>query len=289
MQPPRNDVWLTTPGMRRMLLAASLLVFIVGIQLFILTEYTDRFFAWTITPPLTAAFLGAGYWASFAMEFLASRKRVWADARIAVPAVLLFTTLTLIITLLHIDRFHLWAPDLVTRGAAWAWLIVYAVVPPLMGWLLLRQLRAPGGEPPRSDRLPGWVRGTLLIHAIVMLPLGVALLLVPTIAAGLWPWQLTPLTGRAVGAWLVSLGVAAAHSARENDWSRVQVATLSYTVFGALQMIALLRYFGTLNWGTLQAWLYLLFMLSVLGLGVYGWLRSARRSSPIGEPQPTTI
>ena len=102
---------------------------IVGIQLFILSEQTDRFFAWTIQNPLTAAFLGGAYWASFAMEFLAARRRVWAYARIAVPAVLIFTGMTLVVTLLHLGQFHLNSPDLITRGVAWAWLIVYAIVP----------------------------------------------------------------------------------------------------------------------------------------------------------------
>lgn len=93
-------------GMRLMLLAAGVLVFLAGFQLFILTEQTNLYFAWTIQPPLTAAFLGAGYWASFLLEIFAAREKVWAKARIAVPAVFTFTTLTLVATLLHLDRFH---------------------------------------------------------------------------------------------------------------------------------------------------------------------------------------
>src|SRR5688500_1255825 len=90
---------LTSPRMRLMLLVASILVFIVGIQLFIFTEQTEKYFAWTINPPLTAAFLGAAYWSAFSLEFVASRQRTWAQARIAVPAVLAFTSLTFIVTL----------------------------------------------------------------------------------------------------------------------------------------------------------------------------------------------
>jgi hypothetical protein len=269
----------TTVGMRRMLLTASVLVFIVGIQLFILSEYTDQFFAWTIDPPLTAAFLGAAYWASFAMEFFAARRRVWAHARIAVPAVLIFTALTLLVTLLHLGRFHLNHPNLITRGAAWAWLIVYAVVPPLMSVLLVLQLRAPGGDPPRESALPGWLRGMLAVHALVMIPLGLALLLAPNPTLGLWPWQLTELTGRAIGAWSLALGVAAAHSIWENDWARVQVATISYTIFGVFELIALARYAGSVDWSRPAAWLYVLFLVSVLVVGVYGWRRSSRDTS----------
>lgn len=273
---PTTRVRPTTPGMRRMLLVASGLVFIVGIQLFILTEYTDRFFAWTIQPPLTAAFLGAAYWASFAMEFLASRRRIWAYARIAVPAVLIFTVLTCVVTLLHLDRFHLNHPDLITRGAAWAWLLVYVIVPPTMGVLLFRQLRVPGGDPPRQAPLPGWVRAILMIHALMMIPLGVALLVAPGATIGLWPWMLTSLTGRAIGAWSLALGVAAAQAYWENDWARVHVATMSYTVFGAFELIALVRYTGDVDWTKPQAWIYVLFLGSVLLVGVYGWRQSSR-------------
>jgi hypothetical protein len=55
---------------------------------------TETYFAWTIHPPLTAAVLGAGYWASFVLELLSARERLWARTRVAVPAVLLFSTLT---------------------------------------------------------------------------------------------------------------------------------------------------------------------------------------------------
>jgi hypothetical protein len=270
-----SDVRPTTVGMRRMLLIASILVFIVGIQLFILTEYTDRFFAWTIEPPLTAAFLGAAYWASFAMEFLAARRRIWVHARIAVPAVLIFTGLTLVVTLLHLDRFHLSNPNLLTRGAAWAWLIVYVVVPPLMGVLLILQLRVPGVDPPRQSALPGWVRAILIVHAVIMIPLGLALLIAPDATVGLWPWKLTPLTGRAIGAWSLALGIAAAQAYWENNWARVHVATMSYTVFGAFELLALIRYTGNVDWSKPQAWMYVLFLVSVLVVGIYGWRQSS--------------
>lgn len=274
----------TTLGMQRMLLAASVLVFIVGIQLFIFTEMTDRLFAWTIQNPLTAAFLGAAYWASFAMEFLASRKRVWAHARIAVPAVLIFTGLTLVVTLLHLGQFHLNDPNLITRGAAWAWLIVYAIVPPLMSVLLVLQLRAPGGDPPRQTSLPVWVRGILAVHAVIMIPLGLVLLIAPQAVLGIWPWALTPLTGRAIGAWSLALGVAAAHAIWENDWARVNVATMSYTVFGVFELIALVRYAGRVDWGQPQAWIYVLFLVSVLVVGLYGWRESTRYSAATDVP-----
>ena len=49
------------PAMRWLLFAAAVLVFTAGFQLFVLTEHTGTYFAWTIANPLAAAFLGASY------------------------------------------------------------------------------------------------------------------------------------------------------------------------------------------------------------------------------------
>ena len=266
-----------TRGMRTILLIAGVLVFLVGIQLYVLTNNTDRYFAWTVNPPLTAAFLGAAYWAACVLEFSAARQRVWARMRCAVPAVLIFTTLTLIITLLHADRFHFTAPDALTRFAAWAWLAVYAVVPPIMAVLLLRQLRLPGGDPPRGKPIPSWMKGLLSVQAAVMLILGVGLLSMPPAFASIWPWSLTPLTGRAMGAWLVGLGVAVAQVIWENDFRRTRPVAISAVVFAVLEFIAMARYPTDMSWSDARFWIYAAFLISMLVAGVYGWRAGGER------------
>ena len=70
-----------TPGMRRLLYVASGLVLLAAVELYGLTDHTERIFAWTISPGLTAAFLGGGYLAAFFLEFLSARERDWALAR----------------------------------------------------------------------------------------------------------------------------------------------------------------------------------------------------------------
>jgi hypothetical protein len=119
----------------------------------------------------------------------------------------------------------------------------------------------------------------LALHALILIPLGLALLVMPEIAIIVWPWKLTLLTGRAIGAWLLALGVAAMHSTWENDWARVQAATISYIVFGVFELIALARYAGSVAWNRYTAWAYVLFLVSVLIIGVYGWYRSSRESA----------
>ena len=255
-------------GMRRLLWIAGFLVLLAGSTLFILTEQTESFFAWTIDLPLTAAFLGAGYWSSVAFEWLAARERVWVYARIAVPSVFVFTTLTLIATLIHLELFHLGSSfPFQAQAITWAWIAIYAGVPVAMAWLWITQGRAPGSDPPKTAPLPGAIRMMLVIHALVMLPLGAYLFLLPERALSLWPWALTPLTGRAVGAWVFSVGVTAAQAARENDLERMRVAAFGYVGLGVLQLLALARYLQVPDWGDVRALVYLVVLISMVITG----------------------
>jgi hypothetical protein len=263
-------------GMQRLLLAASILVFLAGFQLFILTEHTDSYFAWTIQPPLTAAFLGASYFSSFLLEFLASRETEWAKGRIAVPAIFVFTTLTLIATLLHADRFHFNSPESIARFAAWFWLAIYAIVPPAMLAIWIRQRLIQGEDSHRSLPLPAVMRIVLATQSIIMLAVGVGLFALPDPVAAFWPWKLTALTSRAIGAWLIGIGIVALHSVVENDFARVKAGLVSCLSLGLLQLIALVRYPANADWTKLSAWLYLLFIFSLLLVGLYGCLRWRR-------------
>jgi len=254
--------------MRWLLYAASTLVFLAGLQLTFFTEQTDTFFAWTISPPLTAAFLGAAYWAAVPVELIAARQTIWAKARVAVPAIWLFTTLTLVATLLHFDKFHFSSPIASAQGAAWFWLAIYAGVPVVMllvGWI---QIRAPGGDPPRGSPAAMWMRALVVGQGSGMLAFGVGLFVLPDIVAPIWPWLLTTLTARATGAWLIGIGFAALHANRENDVSRIQPLAGGYTAFAVLELIAIARYSGKVNWTTPSSWVYLAFLLSVLPVGL---------------------
>jgi hypothetical protein len=260
--------------MRILLTIAGGLVLLAGLQLFVFPERTDEFFAWTIDIPLTAAFLGAGYGASVALEWLAARERLWANARIAVPSVFVFTTLTLVATLVHLDLFHLDSTiDLSTRVVTWAWIAIYVSVPVLLVVLFVNQVRMSGDDPPRTSPIPKPMGLVLFIHAILLTALGAYLFVAPEKGMSLWPWPLTPLTGRAVGAWVFSLGVAAAHALWENDLRRMRVAVVGYAAVGVLQGIALARFPDTVTWGEPQAIVYVIVLVSMVGVGISAlWL-----------------
>ncbi len=260
-----------TRSVRVLLVVAAGLVLLAGIPLFVFPLRTEEWFAWTVASPMTAVFLGASYWASAVLEVGGALARTWPRARISVPAVAVFTVLTLVATLLHLPLFHLGADQpAATRAVAWSWLAIYAVVPVVMLALLLRQRRRTAGDPvEHSVRLPGWVR-VLLVAVAGLLAVGGALLWLAPGDAGWWGWGLTPLTARAVGAWLLGLAVAALHAWVEDDVLRVRPLGATSVVFVVLHLVAVARYGDEIAWDAPGAVGYVLLLacLSVLGVWV---------------------
>jgi hypothetical protein len=262
---------------------AAFLAGIAGIQLYILAEHTDQYFAWTIANPLSAAFIGAGFWTGTVLLLMSVPERAWANIRIALAAVGPFVPLMLVITLLHVDRFHLRSSDLNAQIAAWAWLIVYIAVPFAVVGIVAAQLLAPGGDPQKDAAVPLWMRVLTGINALAALVVGLALLLFPEQLFSLWPWALTALTGRAIGVGFIAVGCASMQFIRDNSWSRSRVGALPYLLMGLLQLLSLLRFAGQVEWGRPGTWLYLLFMLGVVGGGLYSafmtWMPFAPRAA----------
>lgn len=251
--------------MRATLLVVAALLVLAGISTFVFADRTDDLFAWTIQPPLTAAFMGAGYWATIALVVLAARAPDWQHARIAFPSTNVFALLVLGATALHFDRFHQGRP------ITWAWIAIYIAVPVLLAFYGLREARRRRNRHVRTARMPLWAPVLLGAQAAVLVPLGVALFAAPETFDVVWPWPLTPLTGRIVGAWLVGLGLGAAHSALERDWRRARPAAATAVLFGALELVALARYSETVDWGDGRTWAYVTmlgFMLALGGVGV---------------------
>lgn len=265
-------------SMRVWFLLDTLLVAGAGTQLLVLATSTDRFFAWTIEPAVTAAFLGAGYWASVPLVFLASRQTSWANARIAVYGVWVFVTLTLITTLVHIDKFHLSDSEPTAWWAAWIWLVVYIVVAVGLPVLTLLQLRQPGGEPPRRMLLPQGFRAGLGLLAAAAGVIGVVLYVAP--GALEWPWPLSSLTSQSLGAWLIGVALIMAQVIWENDWKRVRIAMVALIVLGALYVFVLLvAYRDAVDWSNPLAPALVMFAVATLGAGAWGLSRARRAGS----------
>jgi len=255
---------------------ATAVEIVAVLQLYFFSTSTDKYFAWTIAVPLTAAFLGAGFGAGFILVFLYRNETLWANARVALPGVLVFTLLTLLATFIHFDKFHIVSSTLPTAVFfSWVWLIIYSAAPIVQAIAIWQQTRAAGGDPPRQHPLPAWLKIALGSHVAIMLLVGIPLFLAPAVVSPLWPWALTLLTARAVSAWVIGIGVILGHALWENEWSRIRGGALAYAVYSAMQIIALFRFPDQIIFGP-SFWMYIAILVSGVGLGWYGWITAQK-------------
>jgi hypothetical protein len=272
----------TSPiGTELRLLFGAFAVLAVGafFLLFVLSEQTDDWFSWTIKPPLTAAFLGASYLAALVLFAWTAVRGDWASAQATLVPVSVIAVLLLVATIIHDDRFH---DDLF----GWFWKTAYVLAPVAIAAAITLQLRRPadGGRRARVP-LPWALRALLAVQGAVMLAVALYLFVAPDSADALWPWNLTPLTARAIGAFVAGFGASALHAAIVDDLPSFEGAALAYAVLGALELVTLARYTGDLTGADLDSLMYAMFLVTVLVAGLAGWL-GARRLSAAAKPAP---
>ncbi len=252
-----------TPALRWLLAGFAGLALVAGFLLFPLAQETDRFFSWTIQPPLTAAFLGAAYWAAFVLIGWSATRATWEEVVPALVPVSVIAVGLLAATLIHLDKFDL------DSLFGWFWLTVYCTVPLALAFLVRQQLAVPsraGGL--GTTPIPGLLRAMLGVQAVVMGAMGIVLWASPSSAETIWPWLLTPLTARAVGAFLIGFAAAAAFAALDNRVERLRGAAAAYATLGALELLAAAVFFEHFDDG--ESAIYLSFAASVLLVGLAG-------------------
>jgi hypothetical protein len=237
------------------------LLFIAGVQLFLLSEQTDTYFAWTFGAPISAAFLGAGYWAAMFHAYSGARSKTWSFVRTSMPAALAATSLLSITTFLHLDAFHLDSPLFLTRFVTWVWIAVYITVPPILAAAWIIQSRLPGANERGRTPLPVWMRGGFVLLGAFALFCGLGLFLVPEAMSAVWHWPVTPLAARAVSSWLSAFGAACIALTLENDIENGAGTCSSLFAFCILELVVIARYAGAIDWGKPMAIAYALFLL----------------------------
>lgn len=235
-----------------------------AVQLLALSGRTAEFFAWTIAVPASAAFLGMFYLASAVMGVLALRQPLWAPARTALLPVVAFAGLVLVVTLVHLETFHLTAGGVLARAAAWVWLVVYLVTPPAYAFAWWRQAKAPGADPARGPGPRRWSWWTLAALGLPLAAAGVAMLVAPVAVAPWWPWPLTALTaltaltGRMIGATLRGVALLVGSVLWVDDRATGRIAATGLVVCAVTAIVVVLEPgAGAVRWADPSAWVYL--------------------------------
>jgi hypothetical protein len=236
-------------------------------------------YAWAIAPPVSAAFMGAGYLAGFVAAGLTLRARHWRSMHSLVWPLAILSLGLLCATLIHAERFRWGHPP------AWGWTIIYAVIPPGAAYLWLRQTRVASPPPPADPRLR-WPRRLSWPLGAAFVLLGLVLVVTPGSLVDEWPWHLTPLLGRAFGSWYLLMGTlllfAAATIARPHE---VPIPYATVATWSVLTLLLPLLYGDTVGsaGGRLALGVAvhaLAFVLSVAALA-YGLVLMRRDAEPL--------
>ena len=259
------------PELRLTLLGFAALALTAGGLLVIGAEDTDDWFSWTIQPPLTAAALGAFYWGALVLFVSGSRARGWLEVRPIAYPVLFIAVVLLVVTLIHLDKFHM------DRLFGIFWLCAYIVAPLLLLYAIARQRAADPG--PVGPSLPPLLRALLAVEGIVMLGVGALMLLAPDSAADIWPWTLTPLTSRALGTFILAVALVALIVVRDDRFP-VRGLPTALIVLGVLQLLAVALHEEDLAGDDLACGIYIAFLALVVVTGTYGAIaeRASARS-----------
>jgi hypothetical protein len=219
---------------------------------------------------LASAYAG-GIW--FFVRLLTVRR--WHRVKYGFPAVLLFATLLAAATFLHFDRFHFGHISFFT------WVTLYVTTPVLVAVVLVRQWREDPGTPEDVDVvLPRPVRYALALLGAAALAAGLALFAFPGALGAVWAWQLTPLTGRVVGAVLTLPGMVNLWLLVDARWSAFRWMFQAQLLSLAFIVGALLLGGGDLEWSRPATPLFVagIALSAVAYVAFYLWSERALRA-----------
>lgn len=226
-------------------------------------DQTKANFAWPIQAVVMAAVLGGFYITSAPLFLLPLFAKRWEMIRVIVLPAILFTTVQLILTFLHWDKFS------VGSTPFYVWFASYLLPPPIfLAIYLWQQRQAKGQSIPISEPLAPTLRRLLVILGSIILAGAVLVFLVPSVLIPIFPWPLTPLTARTLTAWLMAVGGLLLMMARENDRTRVRLATPMLILLLPALLLQILRYADQVNWASPTLWVGLLLLASVGAIGL---------------------
>lgn len=241
---------------------------------------TGRLFAWPIQPEMTAMTLGAGYAAGAVFFVRAIMVRCWHVMGVAFIAATTLSTLMLIATVLHWEAF--------TAGTVffWSWVGLYVLTPPLLPllWALNRR-RDPGTREVNGPLVPERLRMVLAALGATLLAAAAVFFVRPDVAIAIWPWTLSPLTARAITAFLAFVAVTWVMFAFEPRWSAHRLHVDSVIIGLLLVGVSVLRAPQDLTGGPVSTAVFII----VLGGAVVGLvsLRIALRTA--SEPRRSPV
>ena len=234
------------------------------VVLYLFPGDTKLLFAWTINPTMTPMVLASAYLGGAYFFVRVLREPRWNVVKTGFLSVALFASLLGVATIVHWDKFN--------HGhvAFWLWAGLYFMTPLLVigGWLANRRFAAPAGVDER--RLGGATRWMVGLIGLLALVQGAVMFLAPAQVIAIWPWTLTPLTCRVVGA-IFCLGSAGMGVFLDPRWTTTRLMLQVEALMVALMLIAAVRARTEFDTGRPVTWLMLGGFVAVLLGSAYVW------------------
>jgi hypothetical protein len=256
-------------------LAIIIIPFLVvaAILLYIWPTHTDKTFAWTIKPSMTAMMLAAAYMGGIFFFTRVATAREWHTIKVGFLPVIAFAGLLGIATILHWDRFNH------SHISFFTWTTLYFTTPFLvLGVWLRNRTHDTRRDKPGDLLIPFPAR--VIIGAIGGITLLVSLFLFfsPQQMLQIWPWSLTPLTARVLGAMFTLPGIVGLGIAAEPRWSAARIILQSQSFSILMILIAAARAWNDFNHANSVTWLFVggLAGLLILLAGLYAQMEIAR-------------
>ena len=230
-------------------------------------------FAWPIKPDVMGATLGAFYLGSLFTLAPSVFITVWQNVRVIVLPGAVFTTMLLIATILHWDRFS------TTTIPFYIWLASYVLPPPIFGamyWWHQTRSRPVGADIKRP--LPGAIRAFLLANGLGLSAFAAFTFLMPSILQQIAPWNFTPLTARVFCGFLMLVGLFQLGMAWENDLIRSRIAAPMLIAFPVALAIQLFRFSAEVRWTSVALWVFLIDVVLIALVSLVVWMQARNDS-----------
>lgn len=237
--------------------------------LLIFPRSTGELFAWPIQPPMTAMMLGSAYLGGIYFFASVLRAKRWHTIKAGFLPVATFAAMLGIATVLHWDRFNH------SHISFWAWAGLYFLAPLLVFIVWLRNRKTDPGIQPGDLLLPKPWRWVFGVVGSFTLLIAVLLFLQPNLMISIWPWKLSPLTARVVGAMFVLPGVLGLEFAIDSRWSAMRRILESQALSILLILISTSRDWGSMNHAGFAPQIFAFGMTALLTciIGLYTYMQ----------------
>jgi len=225
---------------------------------------TQTNFAWPIQSVVMAAVLGGFYITSAPLFFLPLLAKRWEMIRTMILPTALFSTMQLVATIIHWDKFS------VGSIPFYVWFASYLLPPPIfISGYLWHQRRTASRFGSSEDPLPVWLNRLLIICGGLLTIGAILVFIFPALLIPIFPWQLTPLTARSFSAWLIAVGTLMLSMSRENDRTRSRLATPMLILILPALLLQMVRFANEVNWSNPVLWMGLILFAIVGFCGLY--------------------